>query len=248
MQPQHQLVTMRMRMRMMILSVAPTIMPRHCAVIACVRAAMDGLRLVQSAKNSRPPATPDFNDARTLCVCKSECVCVCVCVACLCVACLTSRRRYTYFTLMLYSSERKSRVFKRFPKAGPEQQAALKSVDKFRGRLGVFAPVITVMQISQMVVGVVITCQIIANTSSFFGDQKCYLRITSVLLGLAMYFSYFCIFVDFAVKKYCCSKQGDGKAKAKGNNNNNNNNTTTTTNKTDKLTSEADWEKKKKEN
>ena len=110
---------------------------------------------------------------------------------------------YLYFALMLLSSEWKSRAY-RIKDDLAKQEAAVTSATEFRASLSFFAPLITVMQISQMVVGIVVIYWIVRDSSAFAGTQQCYVRRTSVVAGGVMYFSYFVLFVVFAIQKYCC--------------------------------------------
>ena len=112
---------------------------------------------------------------------------------------------YMYFALMLVTSEQKSRAYKL--EDGEAKSKALRAVGRFRGRLGFFAPLITVMQITQMAVGVTIMCLIMRDSSAFFGDLACFVRRSSVVYGLGMYFSYLCLFVWFGVQKYFCTQK-----------------------------------------
>lgn len=71
------------------------------------------------------------------------------------------------------------------------------------------APVITVMQISQMVVGVMVMW----NVHKFRNEATgCAVSFENWLAGVVMYSSYFVLFVCFAVNRYCPCRRGNGKA------------------------------------
>ena len=46
--------------------------------------------------------------------------------------------------------------------------------------------------------------------------KECYVNNTNSWLGLAMYASYFGLFLDFFVRAYCCGKKSKAKATAGG--------------------------------
>ena len=76
------------------------------------------------------------------------------------------------------------------------------------------APVVTVMQISQMVVGVSVT-YLVYNYKS--NDKACHISQSNFTMGFLMYLSYFALFFMFALKRYCglCATKGSKKIKGK---------------------------------
>lgn len=73
-----------------------------------------------------------------------------------------------------------------------------------------WAPLVTIMQISQMFVGIFICAMTIFYKSS---GIKCWVRWSNVYAGVVMYTSYLLLFVNFAVRRFLCKKGGSRKAK-----------------------------------
>lgn len=111
---------------------------------------------------------------------------------------------YTYYAIQNYTSLRLSKAKKiTDPKA---KAAALKGPTVMKNFLTTVAPFITIMQISQMVVGVFV----MATVFPYLNDQKtvqCHTSRGNWVAGLIMYSSYFVLFVLFAFQKYVCPKK-----------------------------------------
>jgi elongation of very long chain fatty acids protein 6 len=108
---------------------------------------------------------------------------------------------YMYFALMNVASERKERASAIANEK--ERKKALADVKRFKGSISTFALPVTLMQISQMFVGITVMALIYRDSELFNGSQKCYVRRSSWFAGLLMYASYFVLFVVFFVNKYC---------------------------------------------
>ncbi len=74
------------------------------------------------------------------------------------------------------------------------------------------APVITLMQISQMAIGVMVTSRV--YYIKFFLQQPCSMSDISWLGTVLMYSSYFVLFVLFAIQRYCVPRKPRSKSKA----------------------------------
>merc|ERR1719331_1721602 len=61
------------------------------------------------------------------------------------------------------------------------------------------AGIVTISQISQMVVGVVLT---VLSTRYYASSKTCDVKIDNLIAGGLMYFSYFLLFVHFAIERY----------------------------------------------
>lgn len=73
---------------------------------------------------------------------------------------------------------------------------------RWRRSVRPFAILITLLQISQMVVGIVVTL----SALHFSAEGKvCHVNHTNSWLGLSMYTSYFVLFLEFFVKGYVCT-------------------------------------------
>ena len=108
---------------------------------------------------------------------------------------------YMYFALMNVASDRKEKAT--LLKNEKEQKKALQDVQRFKNSISAFAPLVTLMQISQMFVGIAVMALIYRDSELFHGTQKCYVRRASWFSGIVMYASYFMLFVFFAANKYC---------------------------------------------
>ncbi len=120
---------------------------------------------------------------------------------------------YMYFALMGVSGLRKDLALRNLKAGSHEQELALQSSLRLRQRVLKWAPTVTVMQISQMFVGVAIMV-LVARQSDTIGlasegapTRRCYVGRASFLAGISMYFSYFVLFVYFAVDRYCCGEK-----------------------------------------
>lgn len=71
------------------------------------------------------------------------------------------------------------------------------------------ALIITIAQISQMVVGVVLT---IKSGFLYNNNRTCTVKADNLIAGGLMYFSYFVLFVHFAVERYCLKPKKTAKA------------------------------------
>jgi elongation of very long chain fatty acids protein 6 len=117
---------------------------------------------------------------------------------------------YMYFAIMGVSGLQKDVALRDLKAGSPEQTLALQSSLRLRESVLKWAPLVTVMQISQMFVGVAIMVLIAlqSETIGLAGEgavtRRCYVGRASFLAGLSMYFSYFVLFVYFAVDRYCC--------------------------------------------
>ena len=107
-------------------------------------------------------------------------------------------------------------------KAGSrEQELALESSLRLRKSVLKWALFVTIMQISQMFVGVAIMVLIArqSNTIGLAGEgmetHRCYVGRASFLAGISMYFSYFVLFVYFAADRYCFSGSASAEEKKK---------------------------------
>jgi len=111
---------------------------------------------------------------------------------------------YTYYAIQNKSSLDLSRAKKiPDPKA---REIAMKGPLRVKNFLSTVAPFITIMQISQMVVGVYVMYAVFP----FLNDQSkivCHTSRSNWVWGLIMYMSYFVLFVLFAIGKYVCPKQ-----------------------------------------
>ena len=67
-----------------------------------------------------------------------------------------------------------------------------------------WAPVITTLQILQMILGVAITMR--AGYFKFFTDRPCAMSDISWLSFFLLYGSYLYLFIDFAVRRYCMAR------------------------------------------
>ena len=128
---------------------------------------------------------------------------------------------YMYFAFMGISGLQKDTALTNLKAGSKEQESALAAVKLTRKRLEMWAPVVTVMQISQMFVGVAIMV-LIAQQSESIGlaadsshARRCYVGRASFLAGISMYFSYFVLFVYFAVDRYCLSDEVPGTSRDK---------------------------------
>jgi hypothetical protein len=111
---------------------------------------------------------------------------------------------YTYYTIQNKASLDLSRAKKVVPEAKAKE--AMKAPTRLKNILSAVAPFITVMQISQMVVGVYVMCAVFPHLN----DQKtvlCHTSRSNWVWGLIMYMSYFVLFVLFAIEKYVCPKK-----------------------------------------
>ena len=115
---------------------------------------------------------------------------------------------YMYFACMNVASERKDAA--NLLKNTKEKEKALSAVSTFKRRVQVFALPVTLMQISQMFVGIAVMFLIYRDSQLFSGDKVCYVRRASWFSGLLMYGSYFALFVIFAINKYCLSSSKSG--------------------------------------
>lgn len=116
---------------------------------------------------------------------------------------------YSYYTVMTLLSLYNARA-KRLE--DPKQRdAALKRGKWVRGLMSSAAPVITIMQISQMVVGVAMNVMaIMYKLDPNNMESKCFLTRSNLLGGLAIYFSYFLLFASFAINRYVpCGKKSE---------------------------------------
>jgi hypothetical protein len=69
------------------------------------------------------------------------------------------------------------------------------------------------MQLSQMVVGIVVTVAAIMYSMQ---GKECYTNNTNSALGLAMYTSYFVLFLELFIRYYVFGKKGGAKKGADG--------------------------------
>lgn len=116
---------------------------------------------------------------------------------------------YFYFGMMQWASMSRAAA-KRRPAA--EREQAVTAAARLSKRLGKFAPLITLMQIAQMVVGIAILVLTYHYTSQ---GTLCCVHSSSWLAGLVMYASYFVLFMMFAVQRYFCRTPKEGKVKTK---------------------------------
>jgi len=119
---------------------------------------------------------------------------------------------YTYYAIQNKSSLDLSRAKDLTPASmraknlTPESKEAMKGPLRVKALLSTVAPGITVLQISQMVVGVYVMCAVFPHLN----DQKkvqCHTSRSNWVWGLIMYMSYFVLFVLFAIEKYVCPKK-----------------------------------------
>jgi len=77
---------------------------------------------------------------------------------------------------------------------------------------------VTIMQLSQMVIGIIVTCSHIRIM--WFGTvANCDGYLPNLGAALAMYASYFFLFAQFFVKRYCLKRsKANGKEKSKAEN------------------------------
>lgn len=80
-----------------------------------------------------------------------------------------------------------------------------KSMFPIRNAAKVAAPLITTIQILQMVGGIVVT--VWGAWQTYFHPQKCSINAANYRLGLAMYTSYFALFLRLFVGKFCSCKR-----------------------------------------
>jgi len=115
---------------------------------------------------------------------------------------------YTY-----YAAQNKSSLdLSRAKKAPPEsREKAMRGPLRTKQILSTIAPFITIMQISQMVVGVYVMYAVFP----YLNDQsvQCHTSRSSWVWGLVVYMSYFVLFVVFAIGKYVCPKTPTTRAK-----------------------------------
>lgn len=112
---------------------------------------------------------------------------------------------YTYYAIQNKTSLELSRA-KKLPEA--QAKEAMKKPMRMKRRLATVAPFITVMQISQMVVGVYVMYAVFPHLNGQT-DVRCHTSRSSWVWGLIMYLSYFVLFVVFALGKYVCPKRRD---------------------------------------
>jgi len=110
---------------------------------------------------------------------------------------------YTYYAIQNKSSLDFSRA-KKLPEA--ERAAAVKGPLRVKEFLSKVAPFITLIQISQMVVGVYVMYSIFPHLNSQT-KVVCHTSRSNWVWGLLMYLSYFVLFVLFAIDKYVCPKK-----------------------------------------
>ena len=67
-----------------------------------------------------------------------------------------------------------------------------------------YAVCITLLQLSQMVVGIVVT---VASVTYSRSDATCQGKTTNSTLGLAMYASYFVLFLEFFIRHFVFGKR-----------------------------------------
>jgi hypothetical protein len=85
--------------------------------------------------------------------------------------------------------------------------------DAHRKMVRPYAMFITIMQLSQMVVGIVVT---VASISFWSAGKECYVNNTNSALGLTMYTSYFILFLELFLRHYVFGgKRGAGAASKK---------------------------------
>ena len=123
---------------------------------------------------------------------------------------------YMYFALMNVASERKEQALQL--KSASAQKKALAKVQTFKNSISAFAPLVTLMQISQMFIGIAVMTFIYRDSVLFNGTEQCYVRRSSWFAGILMYSSYFILFVVFGINKYCAcggSRGGHGGALSK---------------------------------
>mmetsp|Transcript_45335 Transcript_45335/g.105184 ORF Transcript_45335/g.105184 Transcript_45335/m.105184 type:complete len:366 (+) Transcript_45335:58-1155(+) len=75
---------------------------------------------------------------------------------------------------------------------------------KYRRMVHPYAIYITFLQLAQMVVGIFVTIRAVLYQAS---GEVCYVNRTNSLLGLAMYASYFVLFLKLFVENYCLKKR-----------------------------------------
>jgi elongation of very long chain fatty acids protein 6 len=109
---------------------------------------------------------------------------------------------YFYFALMGISSLKASTA-KRMDE-GVARESALGAVKSMRRKLASGAPIITVMQISQMAVGIFVTMKVYDFKGT--SEVACSVTRSNMLAGFLMYLSYFMLFVVFAFNRYCKKK------------------------------------------
>ena len=76
-----------------------------------------------------------------------------------------------------------------------------------------YAACITLLQLSQMVVGIVVT---VASVTYSGSDTTCQGKTTNAALGLAMYASYFVLFLEFFIRHFVLGKRSSKKGKEAG--------------------------------
>lgn len=111
---------------------------------------------------------------------------------------------YTYYAIQNKTSLDLSKAKRLTPEA--KAKAAAKGPLRMKKFLSTVAPFITVMQISQMVVGVYVLYVVFPHLNNQTTVQ-CHTSRSSWVWGLIMYMSYFVLFVLFAIEKYVCPKQ-----------------------------------------
>ena len=113
---------------------------------------------------------------------------------------------YLYFALMGIASLQKSAALAEHAPGSRSRADALNRVEALKRKLALGAPVITIMQISQMVVGIVLLVLINARSAAMQGDEECFVSRSSFVYGIVMYSSYFVLFALFALDRYVCRR------------------------------------------
>lgn len=106
---------------------------------------------------------------------------------------------YLYFALMTWVSMYTAKA-KRIEDPTARDKAIRRS-RSLKGCLGACAPLITIMQLTQMVVGIGIFVAVYKFKQE--NEATCFVTRSNVLAGFLMYLSYFILFTLFAVRRYC---------------------------------------------